>query len=131
MKKDNLLTNGLFTGAVILVLSALLFVVGCETETTDTGLKVEVTPEENVNGGFLLTVTGLTNDESTNSVVYMPLTWTVSNPSIGNIRVQGGYSATYESTGAFGQNTVTVRDQAGREGLALLVTESPTPTPST
>lgn len=60
----------------------------------------------------------LTNGVS--SQILLPLEWSVANPAMGRIMASGGYSAVYESYGPRGQNYVTVRDQAGREGIAAI-----------
>lgn len=52
--------------------------------------------------------------------ILLPLEWSVVNPGMGRIMVSGGYSAVYESYGPRGQNYVVVRDQAGREGIAVI-----------
>ena len=55
-----------------------------------------------------------------NSQLILPLKWQVSNPSLGRIARSAGYSAVYESFGGRGQNYVTVEDQVGREGIAVV-----------
>ena len=61
--------------------------------------------------------------DQTNTVasqILLPLEWSVANPALGRIMAVGGYSAVYESYGPRGQNYVSVRDQAGREGIAAI-----------
>lgn len=50
----------------------------------------------------------------------MPLEWRVSNPDLGSITHSSGSSAVYARTANNGENTVTVRDQYGAEGVAAV-----------
>lgn len=50
----------------------------------------------------------------------LPLEWTVTNPALGHILHSSGYYATYAQTGEVGVNTITVRDQYGTEGFAVV-----------
>ncbi len=134
MKKKNLFQNIFLSGSLILALSLLFVVVGCESETTNTGLTVDPSFTDFVYGsheGGVFTVTGLPDGANTNTAVYMPLIWSVDTPALGTIKTSGGNSASYESFGIVGVNTITVRDQAGREGLAIAKVPYPgTPEPS-
>ena len=56
----------------------------------------------------------------TTQTLYLDLEWEVSNPALGFILSQAGYTAVYESNGTIGQNVVRVMDQAGNEGEALI-----------
>ena len=44
----------------------------------------------------------------------------MSQPELGYIRSSAGYVAVYESFGGRGQNIVTVHDQVGRAGIAVV-----------
>lgn len=50
----------------------------------------------------------------------LPLTWRVSDASLGNIAAAGGYSASYTRTDARGDNSVIVEDQYGAQGVATV-----------
>jgi len=50
----------------------------------------------------------------------LPLTWSVSDPSLGYIGRQGGISASYVKTKAHGDNSIIVRDQYDAEGVATV-----------
>lgn len=51
----------------------------------------------------------------------LPLEWSVSNPSLGDIRSQSGAKAIYKAnTGRKGDNVITVRDQYKNEGSAVV-----------
>ena len=128
-----------------LVVAALLgFAAGCgEDAETDTALAVSPAsstvyadgatvfltvydPDENVYGADAAARAKASLDSDvaeTNGVashILLPLEWSVANPALGRIMASGGYSAVYESYGPRGQNYVTVRDQAGREGIAAI-----------
>lgn len=83
-------------------------------------------PDENVYGADVAARAKASWDsdvDQTNSVasqILLPLEWSVANPALGRIMAVGGYSAVYESYGPRGQNYVSVRDQAGREGIAAI-----------
>ena len=55
------------------------------------------------------------------SQLAMPLAWSVANPTLGNIISSSGSNATYNAnSGKTGDNIVTVRDQYGNEGSAVV-----------
>ena len=54
------------------------------------------------------------------SQIFLPLEWSVGSPQLGRILASAGYTAIYESFGGKGQNVVTVYDQAGRAGVAVV-----------
>lgn len=103
------------------LLAAALFIgVGCETtESTDT--VITVTPASPELEGALATQTLTASTASSNAVLALPLVWTVSDTSLGNIQASAGLSAVYTSTGKTGNNVVTVRDQGQAEGIATII----------
>lgn len=52
--------------------------------------------------------------------IFLPLEWSVGAPHLGRILSSAGYTAIYEGYGGRGQNVVTVCDQAGRAGVAVV-----------
>ena len=52
--------------------------------------------------------------------IFLPLEWSVGSPQLGRILSSAGYTAIYESYGGKGQNVVTVCDQVGRAGVAVV-----------
>lgn len=54
------------------------------------------------------------------SQIFLPLEWSVGSPHLGRILSSAGYTAIYESYGGKGQNVVTVADQIGRAGVAVV-----------
>lgn len=61
------------------------------------------------------------------SNLFYPLEWRVSNPQLGFILSSVGNSAVYQSyQGAVGANIVYCRDQAAREGQAVVGLSRPT-----
>lgn len=50
----------------------------------------------------------------------LPLEWTVSNPYLGRIVRSEGLTATYVRFTPNGRNSITVKDQNGVEGIAMV-----------
>jgi hypothetical protein len=89
---------------------------GCEEAKGLRGLRIDpsnvtVTPSSNT---VVFTVTGVTN------LLALPLAWSVTDPSVGTIIANSGYTALYRSSRRSGQNIVTARDQYGNEGHATV-----------
>ncbi len=89
---------------------------------TGVAMALIVTPDHAVIGpNESLTLTASLPDGADEDVVlHYPLEWSVEHPALGSIRRASGHSAVYESTLWSGVNVVTVRDQAGAEGLATV-----------
>jgi hypothetical protein len=91
---------------------------GCEPAKGLHGLTVEpshavLKPGSNV---VDFTVSSQTNA----GALALPLEWSVSDPSLGNILYKSGWTARYEGGSANGENTVAVRDQYDNEGYATV-----------
>ncbi len=102
-------------GLVAMPILAALIITGCEDRNT--GADIAVTPQSTS-----LTGRGsvaLTADDADGTIVY-PLTWSVNNPALGSVIGSGGASAIYESNGKIGSQAVTVIDDTGREGVAVV-----------
>jgi hypothetical protein len=107
------------------VLLLLAQVTGCED--AETGSALSVTPSEAGLTGvgatsYFTAAARVEAGEATNrneEIIY-PLVWSVSNPALGGMMSSAGDSAVYESNGKKGQNVVFVKDQFGREGLAVI-----------
>lgn len=110
---------GLTTAAILAFLAA-----GCED--ADTGSAMSVTPEtSNLSGqGATVVLTaklpGTSMVSNRSDQIILPLSWSVSNPSLGGILSSRGYTAVYESNGKDGQNVVIAEDAYGHEGLAVI-----------
>ncbi len=110
----------------LLILTALT--VACERSSTSADTIV-VTPSSATlvdgSGSVLFTATAHTNAPGP---LFLPLEWTVDNPALGTIQATAGDSAVYTGTsGAHGANTITVRDRANAEGLALVTQPATAP----
>jgi hypothetical protein len=106
---------------------AAALLAGCEDVSTSNSIVVSppaASFSNLANAAIIGVVTFVASTGETNQPLYMPLTWSVSTPSLGTIVGQAGNSAVYEGTEAFGLNVITVRDQGDREGVAT-VTHSP------
>lgn len=94
---------------------------GCEPDDDDVLGELEVTPANTdltgVTKGIVLTaVVGDNADPS----IY-PLEWSVAYPFVGHVVAQSAASAAYLHTSPrAGENVITVRDQLGREGIAVV-----------
>lgn len=152
MKKISCLA-GLALLCVALVLCSRFFV-GCEAANGINGVTVTVNPSvviydiapspANPNEWPIGQQVQFTASwDSTNQVpgfsyqLALPLTWSVSDPSQGSIAgnsgdyYHGGVTALYVPTGNPGQNIITVRDQYGNEGFAMVTQMSAGSTTST
>jgi len=113
MKKATLILGVVALCAIACV---LMMSPGCETAsglyqlTVDPSF-VELTYASN---SVTLAVIGTSNNLS------LPLTWSVSNPELGYIAMESGYSALYFRHAANGDNVVMVRDQYDNEGFATI-----------
>jgi hypothetical protein len=59
-------------------------------------------------------------DFTTNTVLFLPLEWTVRFPHLGFIADAQGFTAIYISTDQFGQQIINVRDQRISTGVAVV-----------
>ena len=104
-------------GGVLLALGLL----GCEASDDDVRGELDVLPTDTdltgVTKGIVLTaVVGDTADPS-----LYPLEWSVAYPYVGHVIAQSANSAAYLHTSPHaGGNAITVRDQLGREGIAVV-----------
>ena len=125
-------TNWIMTiGAGVVIAGLLGLGVGCGDDV-ETGTGLNVTPASSTvyADGATVLLTACTGDcDGTSNVatatnleekLLLPLEWSVVNPALGRIMAVAGYSAVYESYGPRGQNYIIVRDQGGREGLAVV-----------
>ena len=109
-------------GLAILVAACWWVVAGCESTSTTDSVMTITAPT----GALPLTASNRTVvltanlQFATNRTAVLPLTWSVSDQSLGTIKQSEALSAVYESTGTPGNNTVTVRDQTYAEGILLI-----------
>jgi len=103
---------------------------GCEEAETDTGLSIDP-PSAAIapygDGAVLLSACRgsccgecLGTSSNMSDRLLLPLEWSVHDPRLGRVTPGGGFTAVYQSTGGDGQNIVFVRDQGGREGMAVI-----------
>lgn len=112
--------------------------IGCET-TDEWDTSLTVTPSSRtlqtypssvtfvVSGGTgSVGATGTTSEvtSATLGALSLPLTWSVSNPTLGGIVTSGGNQAIYTRARRDGINIITVRDQYGAEGYATVNQET-------
>ena len=126
-------------GVAVAAAGLVGFASGCDDAETDTALGIDPPSSTVYADGATVFLTaydpdaevyamrakdaqdsGAGTSSNLSSHLLLPLEWSVSNPAMGRIMASGGYSAVYESYGPRGQNYITVRDQAGREGIAAV-----------
>jgi len=117
--------------ALLPLAAVLALAVGCEGSSTSATVIV-LTPSSATlvkgEGSVLFTAGVSTNSPAP---LYLPLEWTVDNPELGTIQESAGVTAVYTGIpGAIGSNTVTVRDRANAEGLALVSQPATAPAPA-
>lgn len=106
-------------GLAAAVVAGMAFV-GCEsTKTTDSVMTIS--PASVTLTNDYATVVFTASFSSTNTVLVLPLIWSVSNPERGTINTSGAMSALYQGTRLGGENTVTVRDQGDNAGTAFVL----------
>jgi uncharacterized protein YjdB len=89
---------------------------GCDSTGSGTSILVEPS-SATLRGAEAVTFTAVV---SSNNTLVLPLTWTVSNPALGNVIGKGGVTAVYESNGTRGNNTISVLDEGTGEGVVLV-----------
>ncbi len=102
------------------LLIVVLFATGCEKTTTRA--VIEVSPDAaavDIRGAVTFTAS-IPEAERETRQLYYPLEWQVSNPGLGSVRQTAGDTAVYVAGDSEGVNTITVRDQAGAEGVAAI-----------
>ncbi len=95
---------------------------GCEQAEGINGLAIS--PSSATLGGSSSNSTVVAFTVSVSGALALPLEWRVSNPGLGVIVSHSGSNAVYKAnSGAKGDNIVTVRDQYGNEGSAVVTRE--------
>lgn len=111
---------------VIAITAVLLAFLAAGCEDADTGSAMAIDPATSDLSGsgatVVLTAKSLVAVTASNrsDQIILPVTWSVSNPSLGGIMSSRGYTAVYESNGRPGQNVVFAEDAYGREALAVI-----------
>jgi hypothetical protein len=112
-------TLGALMAVMVLAVAGGVMIVGCEsTSTTDS--VIAVTPADvtlSASNGVQVFTASMS---SSNMTLVLPLVWMVSDANLGAIKSSVGVSAVYEVKGGTGINTITVRDQASSEGMAVV-----------
>jgi len=120
MRKTLIFSLGL---AAVLGLITGLFS-GCETGGGTSGLSVSPSSYNSSNRSEAITFTvgGDTNatTESGLRELSLPLTWRVTNPLLGSITAESGYSCIYVRNTTRGVQTIIVEDQYGSQGSATV-----------
>ena len=104
-------------GALVCLAVVLPLMVGCETDGESAGLVLSPSSVTLSSTNNTATFTVSTNSQRALS---LPLEWSVSDPSLGNIVAASGWQAIYARLGKSGNNVVTAKDQYGSEGHAVV-----------
>jgi hypothetical protein len=112
-----------FFCVLIAIGSFAMFQVGCDEAKGLNGLAlVPASVTLSTNGqSVVITVTS----SYTNGNLALPLVWSVSDPTLGNVTHSSGFSATYVRLNVNGVNTVIARDQYENEGYASIQQSAP------
>lgn len=114
------LTNAKAVGAWVVALAlGMAALCGCESTDSESSA-ITVTPAQTQVTDRLATVSLTAASADATMELVLPLVWTVSDASLGSIKSSAGLTAVYESNGRVGNNTITVRDQNDREGIAVV-----------
>jgi hypothetical protein len=112
----NTILFGLVTALCVVTLGIVM--TGCEDAGGVNG--IQVTPA----AATLNATSGVSNTvvltASVSGPLALPLTWSVSNPALGQIASSSGSNAVYIATRARGDNIVHVQDQYDAEGFATI-----------
>jgi hypothetical protein len=106
--------------AILALVSSMIMWAGCEESTTEVTINITPPSATVSNWPAVITFTAsLSGSTATNGGgLFHPLEWQISDPGVGRILQTAGDSAVYEAIAGPGVNTITVRDQAGYEGVA-------------
>ena len=119
MKTRNAWLLGVAVMAAGVVGSALT---GCEsTETTGSAITVTLSASTITGKGAVTLTAASSGGTNATTGLALPLVWTVSDASLGDIKSSAGVTAIYESSGKVGNNAITVHDQGDSEGVAVVV----------
>jgi len=105
-------------GSVVLL--AMVALAGCEKITTTAELVVTPPSAQVAREGVAQFVVSLPENDGCTREIYYPLTWTLSDPTLGTITNTAANTAVYVAGTGEGVNTVIVRDRSGAEGIAVI-----------
>ncbi|MEI6514741.1 MAG: hypothetical protein WCO77_02080 [bacterium] len=108
--------------AVVFMALGMWVLTGCDSAEGVDG--VGVSPAAVTLGGSATNATtAVVFTAQVKDALALPLEWSVSSPALGIIISHSGSNATYKANAATGENIVTVRDQYGNEGSAVVTQE--------
>lgn len=107
-------------GVALVMLGMAAFVwTGCESAEGTDGVGLD--PSSATLGGSSTNSYTQVFTARVNGALALPLEWRVSNPDLGHIISASGSNATYQANvGRKGDNVITVTDQYGNEGSAVV-----------
>ncbi len=104
-------------GMAVLMASVctLILTTSCEDVTTDTTIRISPDAPE-VNRNEVIVLTAALASGGTNNL-FLPLEWSVSDPTLGTVVGRAGDTAVYQAGNRTGNNVIKVRDQTNNEGV--------------
>ncbi|MEI8138526.1 MAG: hypothetical protein WCI03_01520 [bacterium] len=106
-------------GIVLMAMAAWVWT-GCESAGGTEG--ITLSPDSKIIGsGSSNTTSSVVFTAQVSGNLALPLEWRVANSGLGNIISASGSNATYQAnSGKTGDNVITVKDQYGNEGSAVV-----------
>ncbi len=105
------------------LLTALAFFTlwGCDSSTAGGSEKsITLDPSSVTLDGTGLSAVFTATSSNEDTELALPLEWSVSNAALGTFISTGGLSAVYQTTSLLGSNAISVKDQSGAEGVAVV-----------
>ena len=109
----------LLFSVLALVGAGVWLTTGCESTSTADEV-ITLTPASATLTGEGATASFVASITSTNAELVLPLEWAVGSGNLGRILSTAGLTAIYESNGNIGNNTISVMDQVGQAGVAVI-----------
>ena len=113
-------TIGMIGALVVIMMVSAMVWTGCESAGGTGGVGLSPASVVLCSGSSNTTSAAVFTAQVSGNLA-LPLVWRVSNSALGNIVSHSGSNATYQAnSGATGDNVVTVKDQYGNEGSAVV-----------
>ncbi len=106
-------------GIVLMAMAAWVWT-GCESAGGTEGITLS-SDSKIIGSGSSNTTSSVVFTAQVSGNLALPLEWRVANSGLGNIISASGSNATYQAnSGKTGDNVITVKDQYGNEGSAVV-----------
>lgn len=116
-------TLKVFGVSLVMMAMAALIWTGCESAGGTSGIGVSPA-SVTIGSGASNTTSAVVFSAQVSGDLALPLKWRVANAALGNVVSASASNATYyANAGAVGANVITVTDQYGNEGSAIVTQE--------